>query len=576
MSILFFSVVVYLDIPLFREYYPAMESVSLVVCTGCILLGLLLCKKLPVFNRTEWIFFLLLMYKIISILTTPAFTGRSVAILLFYLALYCILRMLAEELGMLRVTIWSAMAIAALFVIYIFCFLWPGEEFKKRVSFFLPNTSLFAILLATQLSLFVGLLYGYYQQGTKKPSTRFVIAIVTAFVPILLLLAWTNGRAGWIGGGIAILFILYAWHHQFRKWKWLWISLIVVSLSGATFLYKPGSSAGRLLIYKVSFSMLQDNWIWGIGQGQFAVRYNQYQGNYFTTRDLDSKEALLADNTIYAFNEPLQLLIENGIIGMLLLVILAIGCLKHLPRNLDPGKSILSIASAAALLCLVISSMVFYSFHVLPVNILALACFAFFNSSTVKSRTFYYPVPTRVIKASLTILAAAMVVYFFREARFYYAARQAKMLARSGFKSRALALYRGLNEDGIKDGHVLFLYARELYITKQLREATIVLKKAERYYSPPGLYSLLGTVYTEHGQIKKAEIAYKTAVYQEPKKMKSRFELYRFYLDQNDTAKAVYWARSILKMPVKIPSADADRMKTSVNLWMTAQCSKYR
>ena len=49
--------------------------------------------------------------------------------------------------------------------------------------------------------------------------------------------------------------------------------------------------------------MLKDNWLWGIGHGQFKAKYNEYQAAYFSSHSIDSKEAVLADNSIYAFND---------------------------------------------------------------------------------------------------------------------------------------------------------------------------------------------------------------------------------------------------------------------------------
>ncbi|HVK98144.1 MAG TPA: hypothetical protein VM368_10005, partial [Flavisolibacter sp.] len=62
----------------------------------------------------------------------------------------------------------------------------------------------------------------------------------------------------------------------------------------------------------------------------------------------------------------------------------------------------------------------------------------------------------------------------------------------------------------------------------------------------------------ELGNHEQAERDYKTAVYMVPNRMKSRFELIQFYLSIKDTSNAIFWAKSIMKMPVKIRSNKTD------------------
>lgn len=58
----------------------------------------------------------------------------------------------------------------------------------------------------------------------------------------------------------------------------------------------------------------------------------------------------------------------------------------------------------------------------------------------------------------------------------------------------------------------------------------------------------------ELGNYKEAEKEYQISLYMVPNRMKSRYDLMNLYLQQKDTANAIYWANSILEMPVKIPS----------------------
>ena len=77
------------------------------------------------------------------------------------------------------------------------------------------------------------------------------------------------------------------------------------------YFYKKASADGRLLIWKVSLGIVKDEPLKGLGFDNFKSAYMRYQAEYFK-RNTDLEEQNLADNVWYAFNEPLQLIVENG------------------------------------------------------------------------------------------------------------------------------------------------------------------------------------------------------------------------------------------------------------------------
>ncbi len=61
-----------------------------------------------------------------------------------------------------------------------------------------------------------------------------------------------------------------------------------------------------------------------------------------------------------------------------------------------------------------------------------------------------------------------------------------------------------------------------------------------------------------------AEKDYKTAIYMVSNKMMSRYDLFNFYLNMKDTTNAIYWATSILNMPVKVPSPITNNIQQKI------------
>ncbi len=98
----------------------------------------------------------------------------------------------------------------------------------------------------------------------------------------------------------------------------LGICILIFLLVGfsSVVLVKRDSSLGRLLIYKISFDILKDNYIKGVGVGNYKILYGKYQIDYFKNGQYSTKELLLADNSVNAFNDYLQFFIETGLIGL--------------------------------------------------------------------------------------------------------------------------------------------------------------------------------------------------------------------------------------------------------------------
>lgn len=194
---------------------------------------------------------------------------------------------------------------------------------KKNVPFyFFPNDSIFSILFAAQLIFVTPYLKKYNENFVKNKILARLFPICYILLSYCFLF-YTKGRGGILGFTIAICILNFS----YLKLKIGYFRGIII-FSGLLLLlltYKSNSSGGRLLIYKVITTQLEPKeLITGIGYGKFMVKYNDLQAKYFSKKSIDSKEALLANNTHYMFNDPLQLIIETGLIGLIILCILSL------------------------------------------------------------------------------------------------------------------------------------------------------------------------------------------------------------------------------------------------------------
>lgn len=111
---------------------------------------------------------------------------------------------------------------------------------------------------------------------------------------------------------------------------------LAVGSGVSLFLLKPVSAIGRILVWRISWTMHVDHPLFGVGPDGFARLFSSYQAAFFR-RGLGSEaERHAASFVYYAFNDYLQRLVELGWTGFVVLV-----CFWFLI-----GKNVLEVTSA--------------------------------------------------------------------------------------------------------------------------------------------------------------------------------------------------------------------------------------
>ncbi|MEO7445869.1 MAG: O-antigen ligase family protein [Ferruginibacter sp.] len=518
---------------------------------------------------SEAVYFLFIYYVIIKSLLTNNFDALSISYLIlslvFYYGIKCFI-LKRDYSAISKLIFWTS---GITLIIYLglaafHCFI----KMENLNNFFYPNVSIFSIVLASQISFILPICVNFINKETRtKYSFTFIIILILLSV---ILLALTNGRAGWIGFILALVYIAYQYQPILRIKKviiFLALSLIIL-LGFLLSSYKSDSSGGRILIYKISGEILKENWLWGIGHGQFKVQYNLYQAKYFAFHNIDSKEAMLADNSYYAFNDYFQVFIENGVIGFLILgAILFFLYIQFKNTKTNNDNKHLFIASIASLICIVTGSFFSYPLHVFPLMVQAILCVALLNSFPT-SYKFQVCLPEKLIifsKVILVLISVLLLIHYSFYVNYKIKSDHAFKLKRIGYKHKSLKIYQELNKSYIREGNALYLYAQQLYYSNQLLPAKMVLKDAKNIYSSNEVYKLSASIENELYNFEQAEKDYKTAIYMVPNRMAGRNNLLDFYLERKDTTQAIYWANSIVNMPVKIPSQRTKNMKQKAN-----------
>lgn len=162
------------------------------------------------------------------------------------------------------------------------------------------NSAMLGFLMST--GILIGVFYLKKGQGIKR---RIALSLSIVFLFIILSLTTSRSALLILALGLPILFKI--------KWKYLVITGILTI--GLFTTYKKNSIKGRVLIWKVSSSIIVENPFIGIGPNQFGAVYNNFQGKYFETNNANAIGEWVAGNNYFSFNLPLKIIIEYGFIG---------------------------------------------------------------------------------------------------------------------------------------------------------------------------------------------------------------------------------------------------------------------
>ncbi|MCW3074913.1 MAG: hypothetical protein JWP69_1982 [Flaviaesturariibacter sp.] len=396
----------------------------------------------------------------------------------------------------------------------------------------------------------------------KYRASYFLILTIQIFFIISI-----QGRAGWVGFIAGLVFLLFKLQLIKLTCKVAFgISAIcIVLLVPILFLLKTGSSEGRLLIYKVSATLFQDHWLWGIGIGRFKTQYNLYQADYFTKKSIDDRAALLADNTIYAFNDLWQLLIEIGAVRFAGVAALAIIAIKLVCKHyvIKPERRSLFYGSVAAIICILAASLFSYPFH----NFLLQAVFLIYVTTALfalKIKESFKQVGQfflYMLRGFFPLVIIYLLVQEKTKMDGIIRSKQAFELSQLGYKNKSLKIYDSLFQAGSTDGATMMAYAKQLYFVKDFEAAKRMIRYARMCHTDNNIYSVSAEIEEALKNSKGAERDYKTALYMVPNRMRGRFNLFQFYLRNADTTNAIFWGNSIVNMPIKVPSDHTASMR---------------
>lgn len=454
--------------------------------------------------------------------------------------------------------------------------------FKMTGSFFNPGpyagflVSVWAVALG--MYLFKDTIIIQVQSNRKSNSSLLneVINYLFEYIPLLglisiaIVLPALQSRASWIaaiaGSGILLELKYHFLKLLFRKglFQFQKIALITISvvilITGLFSLYhfKKASSDGRAFIWKVTAEMIADNPIFGVGFDRFKTYYMNYQANYFA-KNGETSESLLADNVYYAFNEGLQFISENGLIGLVLLITLVY--LLFLTRFNEKYQTV-SFVAKIGIMTIGIFACFSYPMQILPIKIILVILVVLLSNASIpyifqlKTESFLLKEwMYKIIILLLGIFSIYQTIFYTNKLSHGFIAWNNALISHQYENHESAIIDYELAYPIFKnDGDFLMNYGKTLSIAKEYYKAIEVLKQSKKCQNNTVIETALGDSYKEAKLYQEAELAYQQAINMTPGKFYANYLLAKLYDVSGQEEKAIAMANKVMNKKIKISS----------------------
>lgn len=381
---------------------------------------------------------------------------------------------------------------------------------------------------------------------TLLPVLRTWLPRVTLLMVILILPA-TWSRAALVSVGIVTL-----WLYRQKYWKYRWIVWIGVMVLATGFYFaKQGSADGRMLTWTASLTAWWHKLWLGVGMGGFraacadgiAELYREHPtSGLFTSGGV----------TDFAFNDLLNVLVEQGLVGAVLCVVTAVWVLLGLYKQ--------SLPLFYGLLSLFIFSMFSYPFELLPYQIILVLLSAFAASHVDMDKENTH----RKLGRVMLLLVLVPIAFFVAKEiqRRHETDKEVKMF--SGMHHEAFINdYYELMPMEMDNVSFLFDFGKTLREAKRYNDSNAVFRQGAQVSSDPMFWVLMGNNYRDMQCYQDAEEAYQKAFAIMPNRLYPLYQLMGLYEETGDVEALRRTAREIMALQPKIKSPATEAMADS-------------
>lgn len=365
----------------------------------------------------------------------------------------------------------------------------------------------------------------------------------TIIMAVLLLSTWS--RSAFVSIGVICLWFFRG---CYRRYKYIIYGAVGV-LCFLLYFLKQGSADGRMIIWQAALSTWKDAPWLGVGVGGFlhataAGMAELYEQHY----DFSS-----ADVTHYSYNVMLEILVEQGVIGLLIACLLCTSAFLSLNERSRP----LFYGMAS----LFIFSLFSYPFDLLPYRIIAVLVIAW-SESTKNKYTFILGC---VKSYFVTVFFAFVSFQTFRLTYDVYKADCWYQTFAGMHGEIYISDYQELLYRECDNPSFLFDFGKCLRVSGRYNDSNAILMRGALCSADPMFFVLIGNNFMDMEQFLLAEEYYFKAFVTMPNRLYPLYKLMLFYKETGEKQKAKDVAKYIIGFEPKIESTITNEIKRRAN-----------
>lgn len=379
---------------------------------------------------------------------------------------------------------------------------------------------------------------------------------LTSLFLIFIIILYNKNRTGLVALTVLVAFNFYLDYYKKFNIKVLIITMVLASIS-IFWIYanKKDSTQGRFLIAKVTWDMIKENPLFGVGFNNYKAQYNQYQKEYFKTQK-NEKEILIADDNRLAHNELLQLIAEIGFVGIIFFLFFIYKTYRVFNKINRPSSIVTSLLIRArnGFFLMVLILALFSNPFRIPVifNLISALFLLFTIAIPIKIETSFMS-PLFSNKNLIIFIGVFTIPLLFQE---YYLYKW--MLHTTNFQYEKKENFSYFNKSLDDNENYLFTTSNELYRLGEFKNSIKQLENIKNIKNDSQSEILFGLNYSKLEQHDKAIEHFHSANLMNPKLFRPKHLIMNEYLAKGDTISAVKEAKKIISFPVKIPSNEID------------------
>ena len=372
-----------------------------------------------------------------------------------------------------------------------------------------------------------------------------------SIILMLMVIPATMSRTALIAYGFVLLLLF--WKYILRYWKIA--SLLIFGFLIALYLIKRGSADSRTLMNIVAWNEWMHHPWWGCGVGGFVQTLAHGQMEYFATHP-DSDFTKYVGSTDMAFNEYMKVMVEQGIVGLILMVGLLATTIYHKFKKHSP--------LAYAMIAFSVVAFFSYPFH-LPQFLLIITTLIAIDAGNGNEHV-KWGVVNRFVAITGLLVCTVFSVLLNRETdrrtELYKSARGFMFMHDEAFIDDYYELLPEMNDNR----EFLFSFGKTLRKAGRYNDSNAILRMETKIDTDPMAYVLMGRNYENMNLYDQADSLYRCAFLLQPNRIYPLYRQMKLYDRTGDVVRMRQKARDVVLFTPKIMSPAVKEMKKEAKI----------